>query len=561
MEDNFAYQILDSKHIRAAPLFKYETPESEEDRLKRLYLKTVDASEPDENITELQTLLAALFSSYISGFQIDGRIPYELREIFEKDMDRFSQNLSEELARKYQSALDSGCSPEEAMEQSQAVLKEGVETLSAKLYRYDKDFKALIPLLHYKDEGYDMFLFLSEQGEKTCERCEMYHGKIYSIYNLHSEGVIPPLHPNCRCELIAMDGFAVRMYNLDRRSFLQYFERLRGANHGGIYVLDHDFFRIGLSPDALTRISYPNGTLAFDTDKPFWYESQPDYYEKLENWSSEYFAGLIRQANEMAEALIEAQDERAAVKWDSVGGFLDWLTLGIVSGFWDGMKLRHNAMKDDPSLYNIINAISLGTLDTLRGAVKPEEPWSLQHLLDIVGTVLIAYAAFRTVSKVARVIGGIRAGVPLSQSVIDEILSAPDGHRPDPRTYLSEEYINKHLSDFNNGVTKITAKVPNGTVGGPTGTFVMPTSVADDIIKQSGGNVSKLEELLGFNPGDLGTNPVRIDIANPKGLRIPSGNEAGVNNQWLPGGYTSGGSKEAVVDAAKKGEYTVKPVY
>ena len=117
----------------------------------------------------------------------------------------------------------------------------------------------------------------------------------------------------------------------------------------------------------------------------------------------------MREGNEMAEALIEAQKERAAVRLDGVGGFLDWLTLGIVSGVWDGVGLRHNAMTDDPSLYNIINAITLGTLDTMRGVVKPEEPWSLEHLLDIVGTVLIAYAAFRTASKVARAVGGVGA--------------------------------------------------------------------------------------------------------------------------------------------------------
>lgn len=45
----------------------------------------------------------------------------------------------------------------------------------------------------------------------------------------------------------------------------------------------------------------------------------------------------------------------------------------------------------------------------MSGAVKPEEPWSLDHLLDIVGTVLIAYAAFRTASKAARAVGGVGA--------------------------------------------------------------------------------------------------------------------------------------------------------
>lgn len=41
-----------------------------------------------------------------------------------------------------------------------------------------------------------------------------------------------------------------------------------------------------------------------------------------------------------------------------------------------------------------------------------------------------------------------------------------------------------------------------------------------------------------FARGELGTNPVRVDIPNPTGLRMPSGNELGANAQWLPDGKT-----------------------
>ena len=32
------------------------------------------------------------------------------------------------------------------------------------------------------------------------------------------------------------------------------------------------------------------------------------------------------------------------------------------------------------------------------------------------------------------------------------------------------------------------------------------------------------------------------------GLRVPSGNEPGVNENWIPGGYTSRGVSEGVMD-------------
>lgn len=142
---------------------------------------------------------------------------------------------------------------------------------------------------------------------------------------------------------------------------------------------------------------------------------------------------------------------------------------------------------------------------------------------------------------------------------MNEILGMPKPNRPDPSTYLSREYIENHLSYFQDGVTKIKSKAPVDQEGIGLGTFVMPKSVADDVIMQANGDVSKLEKLLGLNPGDLGENPIRLDIPNPKNIRVPSGNEVGAwDGYWTPGGYTKpGGVIEAVVDPVPKGEYIV----
>ncbi len=147
----------------------------------------------------------------------------------------------------------------------------------------------------------------------------------------------------------------------------------------------------------------------------------------------------------------------------------------------------------------------------------------------------------------------------VNQAKVDEILHTPKGSRPDSSTYLSDDYINEHLSNFQDGVTKIKSKVPVDIEGVGLGTFVMPKSVADDVINQAGGDISKLEKLLGLNPGDLGTNPVRVDIANPQNIRIPNGNEAGAwPGYWTPGGYTKpGGVIEAVIDPVTKNDYVV----
>ena len=100
-----------------------------------------------------------------------------------------------------------------------------------------------------------------------------------------------------------------------------------------------------------------------------------------------------------------------------------------------------------------------------------------------------------------------------------------------------------------------------GRAGPDGGTFVLPFSLADDLLKKAGGDISKLEELLGLPSGDLGKHPVRIDVPNPTGLRMPSGNERGANAQWIPGGYTSGGVMEAVIDSPSPGQYMVNPIW
>ena len=73
---------------------------------------------------------------------------------------------------------------------------------------------------------------------------------------------------------------------------------------------------------------------------------------------------------------------------------------------------------------------------------------------------------------------------------------------------------------------------------------------------RTGGNLSKVEDALGLPKGYLSSNDtmvVHIKSQDIKGLKIPSGNERGVDEKlWIPGGYTRGGTPEAVVDLSHK---------
>ncbi|GLQ89401.1 DUF6861 domain-containing protein [Dyella flagellata] len=143
----------------------------------------------------------------------------------------------------------------------------------------------------------------------------------------------------------------------------------------------------------------------------------------------------------------------------------------------------------------------------------------------------------------------------------DSILNIPKGERPDPSTYLTQSYRDAHAALFEDGAVRIQPAAPTGTIG-RTETWVFPKSLADDAIAKSGGDVRALENMLGLDEGYLGDAPVRVDIPNPAGYRIPTGNEFAANGFWRPGGATwPGGLPEAVIDPVPAGSYVVNPVF
>ncbi|MEM5435512.1 RHS repeat-associated core domain-containing protein [Paraburkholderia diazotrophica] len=128
--------------------------------------------------------------------------------------------------------------------------------------------------------------------------------------------------------------------------------------------------------------------------------------------------------------------------------------------------------------------------------------------------------------------------------------------------------IDAHLAQFRDGASYITPTKALDTygrdpIGRPDGQFVMPSSYLDDLMLSTRGDVAKLEDALGIPSGSWQGNPLsRIDIQDPSsvGLRMATGSESGANSLWLPGGYTSGGVPEAVVNQIPAGSYTESPI-
>jgi hypothetical protein len=138
----------------------------------------------------------------------------------------------------------------------------------------------------------------------------------------------------------------------------------------------------------------------------------------------------------------------------------------------------------------------------------------------------------------------------------DEILAMEKGIRPDPSEYLSQEYIQHHLEQFSQGGTRFMMKdtfedFGIGQIDGTT--FVFPSSEIDTLMEKTKGDPAALEKALGLPDGYFKDNVIRVDIRDLEhyDLRIPSGNEAGANVKWLPGGLLPQGMPEAVIDGSK----------
>lgn len=56
----------------------------------------------------------------------------------------------------------------------------------------------------FREDGIEKFEFLAELDERTCSECEALDGKIYLLSAIQVGKNCPPIHPNCRCTILAV---------------------------------------------------------------------------------------------------------------------------------------------------------------------------------------------------------------------------------------------------------------------------------------------------------------------------------------------------------------------
>ena len=210
---------------------------------------------------------------------------------------------------------------------------------------------------------------------------------------------------------------------------------------------------------------------------------------------------------------------------------------------------------------DLVNRIPQGMLDKLPAGARESLGRMKTQLDEFFGAATATFT--RQITDTAQ-----RLGIPPAK--VDEIVAAGRGNRPEPTDYVPAARMEEHARAFEGGASRFTLQgnLDKYGLGQRDGTtFVMTRGEADRILRETGGDPRKLEEALGLPAGQLdGSALVRVDFPpeamNDLNMRMPSGNEAGANDQWLPGGYLPNGTREAVIDGAQAtpDQYRATPV-
>ena len=270
----------------------------------------------------------------------DVGIPAELRKKLNAELEQFNAQTTQMLIDKSADCVRRNASADQMAEELLAVFNKAAKKLSGDIDGAYMQASWYYLLHRFVEAGYREFRYAVEHKDGLCETCLRLSEKTFTLEELVEQELLPPLHPNCRCAVVPV-------------------------------------YETGMV-ESRTSGGFGAGTT---------------------NW----YDGLLQiptEAKALLTGIASAQQER--IDRGTLGGFLDWLTMGTISGFYNGLKTRASAVAESPSLYNIANWLTLGMTDTVKGAFAPEKPLSLEHWLDSLGVVSIAFGAYELAQSIAQ---------------------------------------------------------------------------------------------------------------------------------------------------------------
>ena len=391
---------------------------AEPEHLRRLYTKS-GTPEPPEIIgsEDLLRAVQAVNDAFIEYHTSNPEIPQDMKKRFENELRKVAGAATGESTEQYIRALEEGEEIEAALEAVMPALRRGEERMLALATEFELELATYLLMKRNEEFGYSWYLFICENGDNTCTECSTRHRRIYSLEDFEKEAVIRGLHPNCRCRIIQMNRETANGF-LGSDKYMGELEELLDrelGDRGGVYLLPYvDFYYISTG-STIMEISpeyAPSKFGQFFIDaKAFWDAFVANHH------SYGYKGGL------------EGFSDGEFVRW-LIEDSINFLLLGIPGAFYDGIKARVDAMFENPSFYTIVNNFSYGILEMVVGAVNPEEPFSFQHIMDVLGTLFIGYGAYKGVetaiarSQPPRLPSTGPAYIPPGLGVVDDVARA-----------------------------------------------------------------------------------------------------------------------------------------
>ena len=359
--------------------------------LRRRYLNSSDNRWPNSAKENLTVFCEKVFNEYTSKLQINPAVPDAMQSALRRDLLVFDRTAAKALA-------ETADSDENTMGKVGESFVCSTNRLSNILWSADRSFCDFIMLRSYA--GYNKYLFVSERTDTSCMMCESLYGQIFTLDELAEKNVIPPLHPNCKCKLFAMDASTEYVYNLNRDGFIRQLGRYcseANLNDGGVYLLFHDTLG-GISAHALNALVL--FSLPAITDGK---NSQPKWYEGIKAWAKKFWEDFSASADAFFERgqrlFVNADETMDSNPLLGMAYWADALSFGIVSGLYENWQRNYALWSEDRTAYNLVNLYTHGLVEMLDGALFPDEPLSFQHVMDIIGTSTLLYGAAKVIQR------------------------------------------------------------------------------------------------------------------------------------------------------------------
>ena len=316
----------------------------------------------------------------------------------------------------------------------------------------------------------------------------------------------------------------------------------------------------------------------------------------LNNWGNATYRRIIKNGTTKVLKTAAVKTITSGETWGEVGAvLLPDIKNGIKTGDWDfeGMLAKTGGVLSS----NYVGSLGAEyfTLSKMAGRTASAQTAAIEGFRAdswIAANVPEAEFNSKVDAAQAMAIKYDQDGV-MTEEKFYTIWGTEKGQRPDPSTYLPQEYIESHLAQYQaSGASRLSSTDDFVShVGNTTGATIGRTNPYDiggtpytggsefmsvhsdvDVLLTSaqttGDPYKSIAEGLGMQDMDKFNSGVyRYDIAPSElsglHIRIPSGNEPGAYAlEWIPGGHTLGGAPEAVVDVfqGNGSTITVKPI-